>query len=272
MSGPFPHQPRFPNKIFSLIIDNLAHHPPPTLRNLAIVCKEFSHRTRPLLFRNIDLPSSLRVQAFAEFLRDPSRTALLGQYVQSLSYGPGKDTDLPYLETIIRSLPSLTSVKLYLPDISFFPAIEAHLAGKITKLHIECLEYLDSEELQSFKSMLASLNGLRHLSMMVARMSYDDDDEIILPTSLETLSLVFLEMDFMMLRAIKRGMQGSSRVLLGPHPSNLFSSSLINLWNGVKHSGKPCRWFRASKLFSPWTMKISAISWRTTASLINSFK
>lgn len=209
---------RFPNEIFALILGTLDHHHEmSSLRNAALVCREFAQISRPLIFREVNLEwkevvtsgeriRTTTIDLIADLLRDP-RSAHLGSFIQALR-AEGGAHDVAPLEFILNKLPSLLCLHVYVPVSETFQIIQARLGEKLTILQIGSVLLENSEEVQIFQNMLDSLKGLQVLTLISVETEIPNQ-QIILPKLLEVLCLGYV--DGGSWHAIRSGLETSNR-------------------------------------------------------------
>ncbi|KAF5379298.1 hypothetical protein D9757_007643 [Collybiopsis confluens] len=201
----------FPNEIFCLIVEILADDVP-SLQNISLVCKELLQLSRPLIFCDIDLAERFlvplsRVNPFLHLIRDP-QSEYLRDYVQRLSINPAMfGRHSAKFNFIFQNLPSLDSLRLMSLDHAVFPIVQAHLTEKLIELRISESIFSDPEYVEPFQHLLTSFTRLRYLALDDLDMVIGHEQEIILPCTLEVLSLSYLETE--LLRAIALGMKTS---------------------------------------------------------------
>ncbi|KAE9397416.1 hypothetical protein BT96DRAFT_921493 [Gymnopus androsaceus JB14] len=187
------HERRFPNEIFTLIIEHL-HFDPSSLRNTALVCKDFAILSQQQMFRTVDLTpakydtpcsyfTTFLVAPFARLLRDP-KTAALTRFVRTVRLEVFDSSEMDDILFIFRSLPSVPEL-IYegIPYPQYIQAIGMNMGETLEALWIAKWE-VEREDWQSFQYMLASLTVLKLLSL--PRDCFEDEP-LILPSSLRTL-------------------------------------------------------------------------------------
>ncbi|KAE9395540.1 hypothetical protein BT96DRAFT_922748, partial [Gymnopus androsaceus JB14] len=160
---------RFPNEIFILIVENLRLDPP-SLRNAALVCKDFAILSQQQIFRIVDLSPYDSPNSW-------SKTSLATRFARRLVRAVRLDVidpnEIDDISFIFQSLPSVTELH--------FQAIGTHMGENLEALWIELW---DEQDWQSFRDMLASLTVLKLLALPSKCF---EDEPLILPSPLRTL-------------------------------------------------------------------------------------
>ncbi|KIK50584.1 hypothetical protein GYMLUDRAFT_51093 [Collybiopsis luxurians FD-317 M1] len=196
---------RFSNEIFALIIEYFTDDIP-TLKNIALVCRDFASLSQPFIFRAIDLSlNSFKVERFMNLLRQP-QTTFLGKYVRRLDYGP---EDAEAFISIITKLPSLVAFKIAGLRTEICRGVKDHLGEKLEELQLYWVSIHELEDFHLLQSMLASLGVLKFLSLNAIDFKHHSSQQVlILPSSLKVLSL--RDLDQLTLDVIAQGMHISS--------------------------------------------------------------
>ncbi|KAE9397418.1 hypothetical protein BT96DRAFT_921495 [Gymnopus androsaceus JB14] len=175
---------RFPNEIFTLIIEHLRFDPS-SLRNAALVCKDFAILSQQQIFRTVDLAPAKYDTLCSWLLRNP-KTAALTRFVRTVRLEVFDSSEMDDILFIFRSLPSVPEL-IYegIPYPQYIQAIGTNMGETLEALWIDKCE-VESEDWQSFRDILASFTVLK----LIALPSYCFEDEpLILPSSLRTLYL-----------------------------------------------------------------------------------
>ncbi|KAF9069418.1 hypothetical protein BDP27DRAFT_726533 [Rhodocollybia butyracea] len=215
MSGHLSNSERwFSNEISMIIIEYLGDDWA-SLRNTALVCKDFAALSQALIFQTLQLGTKGRLQSppapkkFAALLHEP-QTAFLGKFVRRLDLDPydlGR-TQFPTTEFIFRNLPSLTEVRIENGRVEHFQAIGMHLGAQLRRLQITTVLLRLTVQVRMFQKMLDSLSVLKTLILNFWSVEdfSDDTTPLVLPSSLNT-AVIIAPMDEYSLRAISLGLQ-----------------------------------------------------------------
>ncbi|KAF5389934.1 hypothetical protein D9757_003603 [Collybiopsis confluens] len=186
----------FPNEIFAIVLQNLADDLP-SLRNVALACKDFCAMAQPHIFQEIGLRDSsgaideykcrVAVNDVETFLQ----SSKILQFIRRI-YVTHKT---PYFgepngaARMLSSFPALNSFTVFYPAAHLICAMESSpLAATLKVLCIDCL-HVDSRSLTLLGNMLVSLRVLKILAMSDVLCDREDCREIVLPRSLKVLSL-----------------------------------------------------------------------------------
>ncbi|KIK59616.1 hypothetical protein GYMLUDRAFT_245284 [Collybiopsis luxurians FD-317 M1] len=256
---------RFPNEIFTLIVDGLTDNLP-ALRNTSLVCKDFAALAQPWIFRIIRLEAGQSrvpvehlplVRQLGPFLQNPK----LVQFVERLHFSSymqetDRNEDLAH---ILESMPSLIALYICFPSSRHFQAIEiSPLHGALKELYIDMTDPLRPTDWASFENMLASLTTLEVLAIHALNTLSEGPRKVILPRTLKIAAFINTSSGFG--RAVALGLESS-------YPSSLrtiflkahYYESHSELWRGLdidtqivldgSPSGeKALQGFRATKL------------------------
>ncbi|KAF9070322.1 hypothetical protein BDP27DRAFT_1447008 [Rhodocollybia butyracea] len=179
--------PRLPNEILVMIIDNLANDLS-SLYNISLVCRDLSVISRACIFRKLRLAPKKRIERFRSLLSDPKSKSISG-FVRSLdmSLELAVAEDLQSSVFILEHLPSLTDIAIESAQTPHLEVMKTCLGNKLRELWI----YLPYNVFEGLQDLLISLTTLKLLSLSGCNGSNMDHMEsaLILPGSLETLSL-----------------------------------------------------------------------------------
>ncbi|KAF9070344.1 hypothetical protein BDP27DRAFT_1362636 [Rhodocollybia butyracea] len=186
-------EPRFPNEILNLLIDNLTNDPS-SLHNTSLVSKDLCSLSQASIFRAVHLGhDALRIRRFRSLLSGSKSKSVSG-FVKSLNidleYVASEPEDIESSVFILQHLPSLISLRLDWAQLEHLHAIKTSLCDTLQELWI----YLNDNTVGGLQDMLKSLTTLRVLLLGgcdgTARAS-DTSPALILPSSLETLWLAW---------------------------------------------------------------------------------
>ncbi|KIK59501.1 hypothetical protein GYMLUDRAFT_44471 [Collybiopsis luxurians FD-317 M1] len=219
MSSHTGEERRLPNEIFAVIIGQF-YDDPASLRNIALVCKDFAvmsqfHIFQTVCLLNRDLHVSKIIKQFASLLRDTKQTSFLGKFVKELDLFTNGRFFMEYhdaLMFIFRNLPSLSKLRMQALDIQrlspiFIEVIKTGFGSRLVELRISGISFDDSEDLKHLQGMLSSLSGLKILAMYECHTSGSDlptESSLILPGSLTVASFGIIDPEI--IRAIALGM------------------------------------------------------------------
>ncbi|KAF5392732.1 hypothetical protein D9757_000960 [Collybiopsis confluens] len=262
----------FPNELFALIVGNLMDDRS-SLRNLALVCKDFAQMSQSILFRAINLdglsiwghsyPAGLRYQ---HHLKSFLRTSSILRFVQQLDVFPNKFFNAGDAARILGDMTSLTAFTLISPKLGHIHAIGSSLPST---LKILCINRLDAADVGAFASTLLLLKSLEALAMTSICVRLTEKLDIVFPRSLKTAFFRTVSSD--LLQAIGSGLKSS------PLPSlrsivldDIFSANsqvpavldCSRLWHGLgtdtqivfveRPFPEAAQAFRATKLIWMW--------------------
>ncbi|KIK59480.1 hypothetical protein GYMLUDRAFT_44455 [Collybiopsis luxurians FD-317 M1] len=232
---------RVPNEISSIIIENLADNLP-SLRNLALVCKDFAAMARPQIFREIDLEPEERVAdapvrtfSLVHRLGSLLESSAINQFIRRLHLSL-KGTPSDEFEVVVRilhHLTALTSLSIHGPESGLFQEIETSpVGGTLKQLHL--YSPLPCRwDFVSFKRMLLSLSRLEVLAVCGAP-KFSEPGALLLPGSLKIASFACIPLD--VLCAIGAGLE------IAPLPSLrtlildplAIKQEVYIIWNGLR--------------------------------------
>ncbi|KIK59572.1 hypothetical protein GYMLUDRAFT_671310 [Collybiopsis luxurians FD-317 M1] len=161
---------QFPDGICELVISGLSDDFD-SLKNAALVCKDFAAMTRPHIFHTLTvrnrmlgssfLPSPLLFRIHA-LLRDP-KTVHFGKFVKTVDFDSSQfvDEHVSAMLFILQNVPTVSEIRMDLPRPEFSQAIGMNLADKLNELWIQSVYFTQPGSFQSFQRMLLSLTRLK---------------------------------------------------------------------------------------------------------------
>ncbi|KIK59481.1 hypothetical protein GYMLUDRAFT_245167 [Collybiopsis luxurians FD-317 M1] len=204
---------RVPNEISLMVIDNLADDLP-SLRNLALACRDFAASARPYIFREIDLASSSSPN-----LPDPTwtfplvhrldallRTSEINRFVQRLHLSSSRMSldELELTAHILHRLTALASLSIHDPVTHLFKEVEtSSFVGTLKQLYIDPL-MPHSLHFISFQRMLMSFSCLEVLAVCGSP-EFSEHRALLLPNSLRVGS--FTDTSAGLLRSVGAGLE-----------------------------------------------------------------
>ncbi|KAE9409828.1 hypothetical protein BT96DRAFT_458912 [Gymnopus androsaceus JB14] len=225
--SPVDSEPRFPNEIFAIIIDNLSNDLS-SLRETSLVCKDFIDLSQRHIFRRIDLamcshsepvypPDLERIHRLSAILGGP-QTVSWGIFVQSFHFCIPLGSAALATEILMKSLqnmPSLTDLGLTYPGYEHLQIIQNHCTQSLKRLSITSPYAYHSQHFQVFQKILASMSNLESLAMLDRHLESEEGDSfwilepmtLILPNTLREVR--FGGMELGILQAVVRGMKMS---------------------------------------------------------------
>ncbi|KIK59580.1 hypothetical protein GYMLUDRAFT_671899 [Collybiopsis luxurians FD-317 M1] len=195
---------RFPNEIFAIIIDNVADDHP-SLRNAALVCKNFAALAQPCIFQIIRLPGNCRVDnqhfPMVRERRLVFKNLKIARLVQQFHFTSLSEDDslheLKDAASTLGSMPSLTALDILLPIDCHYRAIAAATPrGTLRFLYIDSTYNLDATGLTYFAEMLMSLAVLEVLAVSRPHLG-SETRGIVLPISLKIAAFMAISDQFL---------------------------------------------------------------------------
>ncbi|KIK59502.1 hypothetical protein GYMLUDRAFT_74418 [Collybiopsis luxurians FD-317 M1] len=210
---------RFPNEVFALIIDYV-YDDPASLRNVALVCKDFAVMSQSHIFHTVCLVKRKHIshtdlfKRFASLLSDTKQTSSVGKFVKDLDLYMIEDFSMKCqdaLVSILQNLPSLNEIRLQVLD--FIEQIHTGFGPRLVELRLTGISLESLKDLEYLQSMLSSSSGLKILAMYDCHtwgsdLAKESPFMIILPSSLKIAS--FGSVDPELLHIIALGMSSQS--------------------------------------------------------------